>query len=602
MSKALSALLAEGRLSPLSYHFARFVTQGSGVALDSLLGWSAALVSQCNLRGDVCVDLSCYIDRPLFGSEEESAEVPRGPQLQDWLAELKRCAWVGRPGHLAPLVLDGRRLYLGAYWRYEQQVAQSLLARLAPPFAAFDAAKLRQGLEQLFPSAPTLDWQRVAAALAVSRRFSVLSGGPGTGKTTTVVKVLALLRDQHPSLRIALAAPTGKAAARLTESIQQGRAALPPTLRDAVPTEASTLHRLLGKGFRPHYEHHRNNPLPLDCLVVDEASMVDLPLMAQLLEALPLEARLILLGDREQLASVEAGNVLGDITGHGAPIAYSPSQVKHLEALNAVPKDALKAKPEAPPCADAVALLRISYRFRPDSGIGALAAEINCGQAEEALARLQSESESLGWISAPPEGLEVSCIRWALDHYCHYLRQPDPVSALQAFGRYRVLTALRQGPLGAVAINQLLEARLRAEGWIEAGEEYPGKSIMILVNDYELGLFNGDIGLFWRDEQGQLRAYFQNVSGQVRSFSLRQLPPYETALALTVHKSQGSEFEAVLLVLPREPNALVTRELLYTAITRARREVRIQGGIACFLQGVKRRVHRTSALATHLGW
>ena len=344
MTDTLRTLMDAGGLPPLSYYFARFVARGSGAEQDGLLAHSAALVSRCNLRGDICVDLGKYVGRPLFEHEGDTPlDVPRGPALDEWLDTLAAAPWVGSPKRSAPLVLEGQRLYLGKYWRYEQRVAEALTERMQRP-PNLDVARLRDGLQRLFPGdhADQVDWQKVAAAIAVSHRFAVISGGPGTGKTTTVVKVLALLLEQDPGMHIALAAPTGKAVARLSQAIRAGKSRVDAAeeILARVPEEASTLHRRLGFGVDSSFRHHRDNPLVVDCLVVDEASMIDLPLMAHLLDALPSRTRLILLGDRDQLASVEAGNVLGDITGHGQEIRYSPGQIELLEGLGAVPRGA----------------------------------------------------------------------------------------------------------------------------------------------------------------------------------------------------------------------------------------------------------------------
>ncbi|WP_200381464.1 exodeoxyribonuclease V subunit alpha [Thiococcus pfennigii] len=617
MSDELRRLMETGRLAPLGYYFARFVARGSGAGEGSLLALSAALVSQRNLQGDVCVDLAEEVGRPLFDNASEGetdgtepVAVPLGPALGPWLADLAASPWVGGPGAEAPLILDRRRLYLGKYWHFEQQVAAALRARL-DWVAELDRARLAEGLARLFDdgSAGEVDWQRVAAAVAVARRFAVISGGPGTGKTTTVVKVLALLLEQDPRQRIALAAPTGKAAARLTEAVRgrKGGLALDAAVLARIPEEASTIHRLLGFGRDGGPRYGRDNPLPLDCLVVDEASMLDLPLTARLLAALPAQARLILLGDRDQLASVEAGNVLGDITGHGQEIRYGPAQVEALEALGAAPAGRLrlvsKQDSAPPPVADAVGLLRVSHRFRAESGIGALAARVNVGAGEAALALLDDPAhEDIDWLDARPDGLHPACIAWAAARYGRYLREPDVAVALRTFESARVLAAVHRGPFGVAELNRAIAARLQVQGLIAGGDEYHGKPVMVTTNDYEVGLFNGDIGLLWRDPDGALRAYFPLAGGQVRRVSVRQLPEHACAYALTVHKSQGSELDEVLLVLPHEPGPVVTRELIYTGITRARQRVTIQGHRAAFLAGCRKRVRRASALAERLGW
>ncbi len=612
---SLRGLMQTGRLPPLCYYFARFVAQGAGAPPDGLLAVSAALASLCNLAGDVCVDLARHAGRPLFEDPGPGpggpAALPRAPALGDWVAGLAASPWVGGPGGPEPLILDRERLYLGKLWHYEDRVTQALLGRMTQ-VGGLDAQRLGEGLDRLFPPlvAGELDWQRVAAAIAATRRFAVISGGPGTGKTTTVVKVLALLLGQDTGIRIALAAPTGKAAARLGEAVRGGKTRVTgfADILPRIPEEASTIHRLLGMGHGDLPRHRAANPLPLDCLVVDEASMIDLPLMARLLDALPATTRLILLGDRDQLASVEAGNVLGDITGHGREIAYSQDQIALLEQIRAAPAGALErtlavapASAVPPPAADSAGLLRVSYRFTAEGGIGALARAVNAGLGEEALDLLRAGGD-IAWQDTADGNLSPACIDWALERYAGYLAETDVAAALECLARSRVLAALQRGPFGVETLNRRIAERLQAHGHIDGGEEYPGKPVMVTVNDYEVGLFNGDIGLLWPDAHGALRAWFPLAEGAPRSVSLRQLPQHVPAYALTVHKSQGSELDAVYLVLPRDPSPVVTRELIYTGITRARHSVVVQGNPGSFVLGCRARVQRSSALAERLGW
>lgn len=621
MSDKLIGLMEQGALSPLSYYFARFVARGSGAGMDSLLATSAALVCARNLQGDVCADLADYADQPLFETAPESetqgqeaVRSPRGPALEPWLSELSQSDWVGGPGSTTPLVLEGTRLYLRKYWCFEQQVADGLLSRMSPvadpsegPASHLDATLLAQGLERLFGPLreDAVDWQRVAAAVAVTRHFAVISGGPGTGKTTTVVKVLALLLEQNPALRIALAAPTGKAAARLTDAVRGGKGrvdAAPETLA-RIPEEAATLHRLLGAGLSETFRHHRDSPLLLDCLVVDEASMIDLPLMARLLDALPPQTRILLLGDRDQLASVEAGNVLGDITGHGQEIRYSRAQTGLLEQVGAAHRQMLPGAEAAPGASDAVGLLRVSYRFKADSGIGALSRAVNAGQGGAAFELLeQHRFADADWMHAGEHGINPAGLEWAVARYARFLAAQDVDGALRLFEQSRVLAALHRGPFGVDEINRQIAARLQGQGLIPTADEYHGKPIMVTANDYEVGLFNGDIGLLWRDPRQALRAYFLLPDDQLRSVPVRQLPPHTCAYALTVHKSQGSEFDEVLLVLPATRSPVVTRELVYTGVTRARQTVTIHASRETFIEGCRTRVLRTSALAEKLGW
>ncbi len=606
MSSRLYRAMQAGGLSPLAYFFARFLADKYQRDEDDVLALSAALVSECNQQGDVCVDLRRHAGTALFNSDTgQSLEVPRAPGLTQWLHELAADAAVGRPGEFAPLILDGERLYLHRLWRFEQQLLTSVQSRLESP-PVLDETRLASGLTRLFPaSGNDLDWQKLASALAVSQRFAVISGGPGTGKTTTVVKVLALLLEQCPDMHIRLAAPTGKAAARMVEAIRQRKAGIDiaDELRACIPDQATTLHRLLGFNGR-HFSHHHRNPLVLDCLVMDEASMIDLPMMARLLTALPDNARIILLGDRDQLASVEAGNVLGDITGHGQPICYSTAQGQFLATLTGTPMTALPVSDTTPPIADTIGLLRTSYRFDAGSGIGQLARRINEGEGEAALALLRDDpSAQLVWHENDEQAISADALAWAVMQYVAYLRCDDIGAALDAFEQIRVLCALRSGPFGVDEVNRIIAERLRARGLIEAGEECHGKPVMVTVNDYEVALYNGDIGLLWRDVRGELRAWFRTADGQLRDIPLHSLPGHVPAWGLTVHKSQGSEFERVLLVLPSEAaNPLLSRELIYTGITRARRQLHISASAPALLQGCRECARRSSGLAQKLGW
>ena len=621
MIPTLQTLMETRRLPALAWYFARFIARGAGVDVDGPVALAAALVSARNLDGDVCVDLAEYAGTVLFPAEEGAADGPVAPRLDPWRAALAACAWVGAPGDATPLVLDGTRLYLGKYWRFEADVAAALSARMQP-VAGLDRSLLADWLGRLFPpdpSDPDPDWQRIAAAIAVTRRFAVISGGPGTGKTTTVVKVLALLLALDPELRIALAAPTGKAAARLTESIGTGKGRIVAGGPDAallarIPEQAQTIHRLLGYGGTggadDAFRRNAENPLPVDCLVVDEASMVDLPLMARLLAALPGAARLVLLGDRDQLASVEAGNVLGDITGRGQSIRYGAEELALLAELGAAPLPALAETVAAPagsdappPAAAAVALLRKSWRFGADSGIGALARAVNRGDGETAVALLAPGArDDLARLLPAGEALNPACIDWAAERFAKVPDAGSPADALEILERTRVLAALHRGPFGVETLNARIAAQLHALGKADGGDSYHGLPVMVTANDYEVDLFNGDVGLLWRGADGRLAAHFRTPDGTLRSLSVRQLPPNVPAYALTVHKSQGSEFDKVLLVLPPTPHPLVSRELIYTGVTRARKHVTVHATDAVLRDACRARVKRGSALAGRLGW
>jgi exodeoxyribonuclease V alpha subunit len=368
-----------------------------------------------------------------------------------------------------------------------------------------------------------------------------------------------------------------------------------------MPQQASTIHRLLGYGNH-RFHHSSQNPLVVDCLVIDEASMLDLTLAYRLFDALPAQARVILLGDRDQLASVAAGNVLGDITGHGQAIGYSDLLVDHLASLLDKPADKIPRAINPMPISDSVALLTQSYRFSEDSGIGQLAGLINRGQSRAAIDLLQSPDSLVSLHSPTGNSLQADVLEWILSLYRPVLDSADVNQAMDRFDRTRVLCAIHSGPFGVDEMNRLISLRLQGPR-ATAAEDYPGKPILITANDYELDLFNGDTGLLWPDQTGILRACFRGADASVRELPIYSLPEYVSAWAMTVHKSQGSEFESVLLVLPNDENSnAVSRELLYTGVTRAREQLRIHSPVEVLVRACENLTLRGSGLARKLGW
>ncbi len=602
MFEKLKQAVELGLLRHIDIYFARHMAELDG-RKDPVLTILAALVSNRTGTGDVCLDLSSVAGTALMDETRSfGIEIPDLDQIRE---SIDASSIVGSPGQIAPLVLDEHdRIYLGRYWWFEQQVAESLLARAR--FAeGVDQGLLRDALDQSFSTtAGETDWQRIAAALAVLRRFAVISGGPGTGKTHTVTTILALLIGQAVRpLRIALAAPTGKAAARLTESIRKAKPSLSCSegIRLEIPEEASTLHRLLGiRPGRPEPRYNADNPLHLDLLVVDEASMIDLPLMARLLAALPEHARMILLGDMNQLASVEAGSVFADICGKHSGVNYSTGLHARLESCT---KEVIPVGEPGDPFSDSISLLLKSYRFSGDKGIGALARAVVSGDAGGALALFKAGFEDISLHNPAVGSIHLEIARKALVVYTGCFRASEPSEALQRFNTFRVLCAVRGGPGGVEQVNQTIEQVLRAKGFIHGeGQHYRGRPIMIKRNDYGVGLFNGDIGILWPDPDAgnSLRAWFVMPGNTMKRVLPSRLPEHETAYAMTVHKSQGSEFDQVLLMLPFDEVAMVTRELIYTGITRARTRVEIWGGDEIFTKAVQARIQRTSGLRERL--
>lgn len=597
----LDALCAAKVLSPLDVAFARTLARLGGET-DPLAVLAAALASRQVGGGHVCLDLRAIAELDLAPDPESTAPAVdwTPPPFEQWQAALVRSPIVGgAEDGSSPLVLDASgRLYLRRYWEHERSVAAALLARAEPVHGDAVGADLEAALDRLFPPGEEQpDLQREAARIALTRRLAVISGGPGTGKTSTVVKILALLLEQTPDLRMHLMAPTGKAAARLSESIQRAKRDLPveASVRDAVPDVASTVHRALGtvRGRSTRFRHDRDRPLATDLVLVDEASMVDLALMRRLLDALPDSARLILLGDRNQLASVEAGAVLGDICGVGTEEPERPARAQLSVFDDGAPA------PSEPPLARSIVHLTRSYRYDARSGIDALARAVNRGDAPGALAVLtEARYEDVTLLPPPPVGgIGPHLAAQAIAGYRAYLEATDPLERLRRFDRFRVLCAHRRGPWGAETLTARVEAALREAGLLPTarGSHYPGRPVLVTRNDYELGLFNGDVGMIDRAADG-LRAYFVAPDGSARLLSPARLPAHETVFAMTVHKSQGSELDEVAVVLPPERSPILTRELLYTAVTRARRRVTVHATAEIVEVAVRTRVHRASGL------
>ena len=590
----------ETHSSAIERHFASCLTQLAGED-EPVLYAAAVIACRATRNGDVCVHLAEHAGRTVPALEFAA------PPLEDWIACLRRSPVVGMPEDFRPLVLDEEaRLYLYRYWQYESELAQDLIAR-ARDADDVDVRALRDGLDRLFPEPRDLEQKR-AAAMAVLRRLAVISGGPGTGKTYTVVKILALLAAQARGRRlaIALAAPTGKAAARVQEAVRhalEGYAADDP-VHGCVPAEAYTLHRLLGA--RPgsvYYRHDRDHPLALDVLVVDEASMADLALMAKLVAALPSHARLILLGDKDQLASVEAGAVLGDICGgSGRSLEFADRLASIMGEPAASRSDSVGP---CSPLGDSIALLTRSYRFGADTAIGRLATSVNRGDGRAALALLKDTEvrDELAWRAVDVRALK-GALETVVERIAGYLgdgRNSTPQRIFECFSAFRVLCAHRGGPFGAVAMNRLIESALEEKGLINArGPWYSGRPVMVMRNDYAVRLFNGDVGIALPDAGGSLKVFFPTQDGAMRRVSPARLPEHETVYAMTIHKAQGSEFDRVLMILPDELSAVMSRELIYTGITRARERVEIWGTEEVFVRAVERRLERASALRERL--
>jgi exodeoxyribonuclease V alpha subunit len=617
----IDELAAAGVLSPLDRHRARAVSMLDGA--DELVALAAGLASRAVQLGHVCVDLARFDLTELAAPTAlDPSTLPSTERLLVALRQSSLCSELGDGVNGAelttPLVLDPRgRLYLQRYARYERTLATALLER-ARRASDVDLPLLRDGIRRLFGGSDPAPGEPVAAAatpgahalaacVAVLHSLAVICGGPGTGKTTTVVKILALLQEQalargERPLSVLLLAPTGKAARRLAASVQAGLGGLPvaDAVRAAIPHEAYTIHRALGGGASGRFRHDASNPLPADIVLVDEVSMVDLALLYRLTIAIRPQARLILQGDKDQLASVEAGAILGDIYEPHAAAAWSSEFAEEVHLLTA---RALPGERAERGLGDCLVSLDESYRYRADSGIGRLARAINAGDGAGALAILRSkgslELERDAELIEPQTGQASDLAeleRRAVQGYAPFIESRDHREKLARLSGYRVLCAHRQGARGVEQQNRNVEEWLARAGLIDPlGTFYENRPIIVTQNDYTLGLFNGDVGVVVRDEHERLRVCFEGADG-LRLLAPGRLPPHETVFATTVHKSQGSEFDAVSVVLPDSVSALVGRELLYTAVTRARHRVDLFAPADVIRSAIARTVQRPSGL------
>ena len=632
--------------TPLDRNFAEVMRQ-LDPSMDAAVARAACMVSHAVGDGHVCLDLSRWA-----GSEIEPGEFL--PAFSAWKKVLFASAVVGHPGEFKPLIIDGERLYLARYWDYEKRLAENLLVRAGIFCGDVDMDRLSADLDRLFAHntrQQSPDGQKAAVAIAVSRGLCIISGGPGTGKTSTVVRILAALQSQaNGQLRIRLAAPTGKAAARMQDSVRKQKQGLdlPAAIIESIPEDASTLHRLLGsKPDSVYFRHDRDNPLVADVVVVDEASMIDLALLAKLVDALPAQARLILLGDKNQLAAVEAGAVFGDMCAGGGnsrlvrdsmrqPVKQvdlpaeeiSPSPLNAVELRNfpftlSLSKGEQKSQfPEIKPfmvrqahherlnstalpspLEDCIVLLKHSFRFRHDSGICELAHRIIEAEGSLSVAELLNGDQFSDIVWRRQFVLAELLERMELGYRAYFDLIAGGAGAgevLAAFNCFRVLAAHYDGPNSASSTNRAFEAMIRAQRRVATYERwYAGRPVMVTQNDYGMRLFNGDIGVCLRAGE-ELRVYFEDAAGKQRSIAPARLPVHEPVYAMTVHKSQGSEFDEALLLLPESVSPVLNRPLIYTAVTRAKCRAEIWGSEEVLGAALGKAPERSSGLRERL--
>ena len=573
-------------VAAIDYYFARAFCEAVSLDEDGQACWFNILVSLSYMQrqGHTCLSLASIAERTLFSDEDNEGGVTF-PSLTR-LIQITRQA-LSQYDEPVALMYDHGLLYSRRYWQFETTIAEAIAQRQAPILLSDEEYQACQDIwPRLFSVAPAnqQDWQQIAVASALVQRFCVINGGPGTGKTYTVTRLLLALQAMaNGSLRIQLAAPTGKAAQRLTESVNQSltqfESQLDASLLAAIPRDASTVHRLLGLArFGVRARRDQRTPLDIDVLIVDEASMVDLALMARLMRALPDDARVYLIGDADQLPAVESGNVLESMIGElpEEPAVTSSMRAHLVKLCDHLPLLPLAANKQD----DAwVHSLRKSQRF--GGKLAEVATAIQRGntdqalsvitQAESALEGLSNDDVRLARLPDNPQSLKSL----AKASFASLFASNTAQEALDALRHCRWLTPLRQGPYGVENLNRIIEQALAESYEVLPGSQYAGRPVMIVENQYAQRLFNGDVGVLWPDEDGQLKAWFEDTDAGVRALSLSRLPRVETVFAMTVHKSQGSEFSQVVMVVPdsqsTQSQALNNRSLLYTGLTRAKK-------------------------------
>jgi len=596
--------------------FARLVTRLTPEENESV-ALAALLVSRAAGEGHVCIDLHQWADREIgFPGGGPTGVVC--PSYAEWIDRLKKSPAVGGPGAQCPLVYDeGGRVYLQRLYRHEQTLAHWLMKKargLAALPTKGEWARIQSVLDSLFgkpSSANAPDWQRLAVLVALLKRLCIISGAPGTGKTTTVVKILAMFLDRKPDvrMRIHLCAPTGKAAARLNGSLHEAFQSTPfqaPVAARLSTLETVTVHRLLQIRPDGKVAYDETNPLPTDLVVVDEASMVDLVLMSRLVRAIPEEGRLVILGDKDQLASVEAGSVFGDLCRRprddpkeALPLPEWLASETHPDEHNLATDRFAKTD-----LSDCTVVLQENYRFDAETGIGALTQSINRGDTEGVKKELTKSNDGMVYWQQWRHRSDFHKLlaAHALKGYETYLTSKAPAEALAHYNRFMILTPLTSGPFGVAQINLLVSDRLGKARLIGPDRLwYRGRPVMVTRNNYRIGLYNGDTGLVWPDAEGRLKVWFQGENGGIKAISPHRLPEHRTAFAMTVHKSQGSEFESTLLVLPDQDSPVLSRELLYTGCSRARRRLILLAPEGIIDQALTRTIQRTSGLIDALG-
>jgi exodeoxyribonuclease V alpha subunit len=626
VNNLLCQLRQAGKIRPLDEAFGQFIAdQEAGRQLEQQMNIALLAAYLSNRLGeqDSCIQLE-FLAQPF----SEYHKFPSLEVLREQLEQSTSVEIITSDSGAAnkPIIFDRNRLYLQRYWHYEHELAKRIMTKAAKKIDV-DLAAARKILDSLFTvgndaeanASAQFDWQKIAVCIAASQQLTLITGGPGTGKTTTVTRLMALLqglatiKGQH--LNIKLVAPTGKAAARLSQSINTAKSKLPKGLSLGLPDQCSTVHRLLGaRPLSPYFKFNAQNPLHLDVLVLDEASMIDLPLMSKLFAALPPYAQVILLGDKDQLASVEAGSVLSDICAAAfeqmnndrVQLSYSVEARAQIETLSgyALPAEGHDRKG----IGDNLVVLQKSHRFSAESSVGLLANAINRGRHQQSRSLLVDKTHTdINWYQDYQQQHLVAQLMPTYIEFFAAVKEGDVAKAFDCLQQQQVLCAQKSGDWGVYRLNNLIENELHKQGLIDTSRVfYSGRPIMLSQNDHHQKLFNGDIGIVMVDpKHAELqKVWFISAEGQIRGLLSSRLPVHETLYAMTIHKSQGSEFEHVYLCLPDIKHLAgaksLSRELLYTGLTRAKRSFSLYASQQALQLSLQQQCKRGSGLAERL--
>lgn len=596
MDNKLKELLLKNIITEMNLRFAEFISQLSENK-NEIFFRLMVLISRWTENGHICLNL----DNLKTDEVREIMPDFNFPSLKAIKEILANSPCIGRPGDAAPLILKHNNLYFERFYNDEKVFLQNIKNRINKDFKPPEnSEEVVSGiLHKLFPIKDSINWQAAAAINALLKYFSVISGGPGTGKTTTVIKIIIFLIElcnkgfiykTKKSINIVLSAPTGKAAVRLFESLEyyKNNSKLSKEVLLSLPKEGFTIHRLIK-------QLSRKNSLPPDIIIIDEASMADISILSALFALIPETTRIILIGDKDQLASVEAGSVLGDICSGIEKYDFTGDFYNILERFF---KIKLNGKENNPPAVrDSIVLLNKNYRFK--GVLTELSNAVNKGDSLNLINILnKSSDDETDWINPEIDiNYRNKLQEYLLQLYALYINEKDIEKAYNIFNSFRVICALRKGSFGVESTNRWIENMLKINGLINPYKEfYNNRPILITKNDYNTGLFNGDTGLIRKGQDNNIYIYFKDTEGNFKRFSPYRLPQYETMYCMTVHKSQGSEFDKVILVLPDTPNPVVTRELIYTGITRTKSRLHIIAREEILKEGISKTIKRTSGI------